>query len=82
MKLFDLGFWHIKIVPLCIGLAVGAVVAHFFKPEIQTIYQYPKPTDSEKKIFKDHNNTCYSYSVHEVDCDKNEGTLRDYPVQA
>lgn len=77
----DIGIWHFKLVPLLGGMAVGALVAHFYRPEKQVIHQYPHPSDASSKIFKDHNKTCYTYESREVDCDSNESTLQDYPVQ-
>jgi len=81
-RIYELGYWHFKVVPLLAGLAIGAFVAHFYKPEKHIIHQYPHPSDAKSKVFKDHNNICYSYTSHEVNCDANEGTLKDYPVQA
>jgi hypothetical protein len=80
-KWYDIGIWHFKLIPLLAGLAAGALVAHFYKPEKQIIHQYPNPSDAPSKVFRDHNGTCYTYTTHEVNCDSNEGTLKDYPVQ-
>jgi hypothetical protein len=80
--MMDIGIWHFKLIPLLAGLLLGYLVARYYKPEKQTIHQYPHPSDTKNKIFKDHNNTCYSYESHEVDCDANEGTLKDYPIQS
>ena len=52
-----------------------------YKPEKQIIHQYPHPSDANGKVFRDPNKTCYKYTTHEVNCDANEETLRDYPVQ-
>jgi hypothetical protein len=78
---YDIGIWHFKLVPLLAGLSVGALVAYVYKPERQIIHQYPHPSDSNAKVFKDHNGICYTYTSHEVNCDANEATLIDYPVQ-
>jgi hypothetical protein len=53
----------------------------FYKQEKQFILQYPHPSDTEQKVFRDPNSICYKYTTHEVDCDSHEGTLKDYPVQ-
>jgi hypothetical protein len=80
--MMDIGIWHFRLIPLVAGLVIGWLIAHFYKPEKKIIHEYPHPSDARNKIYRDHNNTCYSYESHEVDCDSNEGTLRDYPVQA
>jgi hypothetical protein len=80
--MMDIGIWHFKLIPLIAGLLIGWVVAHFYKPEKKVVHQYPHPSDAIEKIYRDHNNTCYSYESHEVDCDANEATLQDYPLQA
>jgi len=55
---------------------------YVYKPEKQVIHQYPHPSEASKKVFRDHNGACYTYTSHAVDCDANEGTLKDYPIQA
>lgn len=80
--MMDIGIWHFRLIPLIAGLVIGWLVAHFYKPEKKVIEEYPHPSDLKDKIYRDHNNTCYSYESHEVDCDTNEATLRDYPLQA
>lgn len=52
-----------------------------YKPQKQVIHQYPHPEDAKTKIFRDPNGTCYKYMSHEVDCNANEATLKDYPIQ-
>lgn len=52
-----------------------------YKPQKQVIRQYPHPKEVGTKTFKDPNGTCYTYTTHEVDCDANEATLQDYPIQ-
>lgn len=73
---------HFRLIPFILGLVAGFLIYSVYKPQKQTILQYPHPDDSKDKIYRDKNNTCYSYSVHEVDCDVNERTLKDYPLQA
>lgn len=72
---------HFRILPFVIGLAVGYLILLVYKPEKQEIKQYPHPSDAKGKVFKDKNGTCYTYSVHEVSCDANESTLKEYPIQ-
>ena len=74
-------FDHFRILPFGIGIALATLIMSIYKPERQIIHQYPHPKDTGDKIFRDLNKTCYTYKVHEVDCDKNESTLRDYPIQ-
>jgi hypothetical protein len=74
-------FAHLRLLPFVVGIIVGGVLFAVYKPDAQVIRQYPHPKDSKDKIFKDPNGTCYKYSVHDVDCDANEGTLKDYPIQ-
>ena len=74
-------FGHFRLLPFLLGLAIGYLVLLVYKPEKQTIRQYPHPKDVDDKIFRDPNGTCYRYTSHEVDCDANESTLKDYPIQ-
>jgi len=74
-------FGHFRIIPFVLGIALAAGIMSFYKPEKMIIHQYPHPKDSEGKIFRDKNGICYTYSSHEVDCDANESSLKDYPIQ-
>jgi hypothetical protein len=70
-----------RLFPFVLGLIAGGIALSFYKPEKQVILQYPHPSDTDTKIFRDPNKICYKYTSHEVDCDANERTLKDYPVQ-
>jgi len=72
---------HFRLFPFILGIAIGAIVFSFYKPEKHVIHQYPHPSDASSKTFRDQNQTCYTYTSHEVSCDANEGTLKDYPIQ-
>jgi hypothetical protein len=71
---------HISIVPLLVGLAVGAVAILMIKPEKDVVYKYPNPSNKEKLIYKDKNGVCYQYVAKKVDCDKNESKMKDFPL--
>ena len=74
-------FGSFRIIPFIGGILVALLMVTFYKPEKQIIRQYPHPKETTDKIFRDPNNTCYKYTSHEVDCDANEATLTDYPIQ-
>jgi hypothetical protein len=72
---------HFRLFPFLAGVAIAAVVFMIYKPEKQIIHKYPHPSDAASKIFKDPNGVCYKYSSRDVNCDANEATLKEYPVQ-
>jgi hypothetical protein len=74
-------FHHFRLLPFIAGIVIGYIVSLIYKPEKQIIRQYPHPDEASKKVFKDPNGACYTYTSHEVNCDANEATLKDYPVQ-
>ena len=74
-------FSYFEWKPFFVGLLIGLLLLMFFKPAKEVIYKYPHPKTIAQLVYKDHNNACYSYSVNEVDCDKNESTLKEYPLQ-
>ena len=74
-------FDQFRFLPFIIGILVGVLVSLFYKPDKQIIKQYPHPSEANEKVFKDPSGTCYKYTSHAVDCDANEATLKDYPVQ-
>jgi hypothetical protein len=71
---------HISIVPLLVGLAVGAIAILMIKPEKEVVYKYPNPGNDEKNTYKDKNGVCYQYVAKNVDCDKNESKMKDFPL--
>lgn len=74
-------FTYFEWKPFFIGLAVGALLLLFFKPAKETIYKYPHPKTVEQLVYRDNNKACYKYKVTEVECDANEASLKEYPLQ-
>ncbi len=75
--MFDYFEWK----PFLMGLAAGVLLILFFRPQKDTIYKYPHPQTVQQLVYKDKNGSCYKYNVNEVNCDENESTLTDYPIQ-
>lgn len=71
---------HIKLLPLVIGLIVGAVGIYFIKPDKTVVLKYPNPDNHKSLTYKDKNGMCYKYDVAKVECDKNENRLKKYPL--
>jgi hypothetical protein len=71
---------HIRFIPLLIGIFIGIFGIYFIKPTKNVIYKYPTPDNSNNIVYKDKNDVCYKYIAKEVDCDKNESRLKDYPL--
>jgi hypothetical protein len=71
---------HIQIIPLIVGLALGIIGILFIDPDKRIIYKYPNPENAGKITYKDNNGVCYKYNANKVNCDKNEGKLKDYPL--
>ena len=74
-------FNHFEIFPFLVGILVGVVGLIFWKRGPSVIQKYPHPSNVEKNIYRDPNGICYKYQAKEVDCDKNESTLKPYPIQ-
>jgi hypothetical protein len=72
---------HFRVLPFVGGIVLALLIFAIYKPQKQVMYKYPHPSDTDTKYFKDPNGTCYKYKSHEVNCDANEGTLKDYPIQ-
>jgi hypothetical protein len=71
---------HIRLIPLIIGLAIGIIIVFFIKPTMNVVNKYPTPETSDKLTYKDKNGVCYKYISKQVDCDKNESRLKDFPL--
>ena len=59
---------------------MGIIAILYIVPEKEITYKYPNPTDKEPTIYKDKNGICYKYVSTAVDCDKNEGKLKNFPL--
>jgi hypothetical protein len=68
-------------MPFLAGLVVGLFVVFFFKSEPVVVMKYPHPTSVDGRTYKDKNQVCYRYTSKEVNCDENEGALKQYPLQ-
>ena len=76
-NIFD--FFH--LIPFLIGLAIGVLyIVMGGRGTHETIYKYPHPTTVDALVYKDPNGACYRYKVEEVNCDKNEKNLKEYPL--
>lgn len=71
-----------KLIPFLIGIGAGLVVLAIYTPEKRVVFEYPHPDNVQSRIYRDKNGICYKYNAAEVDCDKNEATLKEYPIQA
>ena len=72
---------HFRIIPFLVGIAVGVLVVFYYKPPPMIVHEYPHPENVKERVYKDNNGVCYKYDSKEVDCDKNEETLKVYPLQ-
>ena len=72
---------HIRVLPFIVGLAVGLGLLFYYKAPRKTIYEYPHPQNVNERVYRDDNGVCYKYSSNKVECDANEDTLRQYPIQ-
>ena len=73
---------HIRLIPFIAGVTVGIALLLFYQAPRKTIYEYPHPQNVNERVYRDENGVCYKYSAKGVDCDANEDTLRQYPIQA
>lgn len=71
---------HIRLIPLLIGLAIGIAGILFAKPDQVIQYKYPLPDQAKELVYKDKNGLCFQYVPEEVNCDKNEGKLKPFPL--
>jgi len=71
---------HIQWIPFVIGIIIGVIGVVYGKSEHPIIYSYPNPKTAKTTIYKDKNGMCYRYVPNQVDCDKNEEKLKDFPL--
>jgi hypothetical protein len=72
---------HFRLVPFLVGLVIGYLVLAFYVPPKHTVYEYPHPQNVKNRVYRDKNGVCYRYNAEKVDCDRNEESLKAYPLQ-
>jgi hypothetical protein len=72
---------HFQIIPFIAGIAIGLAMIVYYRAPPTVIYEYPNPRNVNNRVYRDKNAVCYEYNSKEVDCDANEATLRQYPLQ-
>ena len=74
-------FEFFNLVPFILGVALGTLyIVMGGKGAHEVIYKYTHPTTVDALVYKDPNGACYRYKVEQVDCDKNEKKLKEYPL--
>ena len=74
-------FYFFHSAPFIIGLAVGvSYILMGGRGVHEVIYKYPHPTTVDALVYKDPNAACYRYKVQEVNCDKHETAIKEYPL--
>ncbi len=73
---------HFKLLPFIGGLIVGLLVVFYYRAPPTVVFEYPHPQNVNNRVYRDKNGICYSYNSTPVDCDANEATLKQYPLQA
>jgi hypothetical protein len=77
----DGAFYFFHSAPFIIGLAVGvSYILMGGRGVHEVIYKYPHPTTVDALVYKDPNGACYRYKVQEVNCDKHETAIKEYPL--
>ena len=75
--MFD--FFH--MLPFVLGLFLGILyIVMGGRGYNEVIYKYPHPTTVDALVYKDPNGACYRYKVEQVNCDKNEKNMKEYPL--
>lgn len=73
---------HFRLVPFLIGLVIGIIGIYYVKPEEVVSIQYPTPEKAAGSIYRDKNGVCYKYETKKVNCDANEGRMKNFPIGA
>jgi len=70
----------IQFFPMLLSFAFGIFIVYILKPSPLVIMKYPNIENAGKLIYRDRNGTCFVYETKEVDCNKNEGRIRAFPL--
>ncbi len=73
---------HFRIIPFLAGCLIGIWLIFYFHAEKPVVTRYPHPDTINTLTYRDKNGVCYKYDATQVDCNKNEKTLKQYPLQA
>ena len=70
----------VQFFSFLMSFAIGIFIVYILKPAPIVIMKYPNLENAGKLIYKDRNGSCFVYETKEVDCDKNEGRIKPFPL--
>lgn len=59
----------------------GMLLVYLFTPPTEIVYKYPTPDNVGNVIYKDLADTCYKYTMEEVNCPKDKTKINDIELQ-
>jgi hypothetical protein len=73
---------YISLPAFIISFAIGLFFVYIMGPDIKPIYVYPSPENTDKILYKDKTQSCFSYESKEVTCPINPFEIKTIPLQA
>ena len=74
-------FDYISLPYFLVSFAIGLFFVYVLGPERKTIFVYPTPENTDKVLFKDKANNCFSFETEEVECPKDMSLISRIPFQ-
>jgi hypothetical protein len=73
---------HFELIPFLVGLAAGAFIFFYIKPEAQEkVIKWPHPSNAGQVVYRDRNGLCYTFEAQIVDCGKVKESLETYAFE-
>jgi hypothetical protein len=61
---------YIDPLAFFISFAVGLFFVYIYAPQKKVVIQWPTPENAGKVVYREKDESCYTYSAHEVPCNK------------
>jgi len=61
---------YIDPLSFFISFAVGLFFVYIYTPKRKVVIQWPTPENAGKIVYRNREDTCYTYKVNEVPCKK------------
>lgn len=73
-------FKHINPMYFFVSFAVGLFFVYIFNPSPSVVLKFPSPYNAGKIVYKDKNDTCYTYEASSVSCPLEASLIKPQPL--
>jgi hypothetical protein len=74
-------FKNLNPFAFIIAFAIGIFLTYVMQPPLKVIIKHPTPQNAGRIIYKDNNDSCFTYSAKEITCPSDNNQIIDHPIE-